>query len=735
MKPDTLTHTPQPLDAPIAQWTPTLAHRVGTHLRALLDSYSEVLFLRGWMLGLGILLVTLLAPNVAMAGMVAVIAAYAFARFIGVGSAFLESGFYTYNPLLVGLSIGHLFLLTPLTLFFVITAGITAFLLTHGLFSASWYYLRLPVLSLPFVLVTSIAYLAAGTYTNLYVGALYPQPIAAFDSALPLWMAGFFRALGAVFFVPSVLTGALLAVLLLLRSRILFLLAVAGYYAGVFTLAMLGGATEAIFLNPNAFNFILIAMALGGVFLIPSPSSYLIALIAVIISTVVLTASEVFWSRWGIPVLAFPFNMVTLGFLYTLKVVEFPLLTQTLGSPEEVLDEHQAGSQRYPGSLRSLGLPFAGKWTVWQAFNGSWTHQGAWRFAYDFVITDPAGATFRNEGLRLEDYFAFRKPVLSPVRGRVVRTVDGLPDQPIGVTDRAHNWGNLVIIEDERGFFVEISHFAQSSIQVQEGEWVERGALLGLCGNSGYSPQPHIHLQVQESAQIGAPTLPFSFVSYRSEDGAYHANDIPALGSRVESLPAERGLEVRMAFVLDERYRYQIRGEAPAGLGRRTPDEVEWVVRMAPDSTFFLDSGHGKLYFGIHDGTFYIYRLEGDDPTLRALFLALPRLPLAYRKGMTWTDHVPAGVLIHGIKRAVVRLVQSIVPGAGKVHIRLEFVDERRIEGRVDSGLLATPIRTCVVLDQFRALESFSVGSLILERMPDPTPRVRSTGQPCTSSF
>jgi urea transporter len=45
--------------------------------------------------------------------MVAVLAAYGFARFIGMGAAFLESGFYTYNPLLVGLSLGYLFKLTP----------------------------------------------------------------------------------------------------------------------------------------------------------------------------------------------------------------------------------------------------------------------------------------------------------------------------------------------------------------------------------------------------------------------------------------------------------------------------------------------------------------------------------------------------------------------------------------------------------------------------------------------
>ena len=104
----------------------------------------------------------------------------------------------------MGLSLGYLFQLTPLTLFFVVTAGVAAFILTHSLFSAVWYYLRLPVLSLPFVVVSSLAYLAAGSYTNLYVGALYPRHIAAFETMVPLWLGGFFRSLGVIFFMPSV---------------------------------------------------------------------------------------------------------------------------------------------------------------------------------------------------------------------------------------------------------------------------------------------------------------------------------------------------------------------------------------------------------------------------------------------------------------------------------------------------------------------------------------------------
>jgi len=696
------------------------AHQVRRHLDALLDSYSEVLFLKGWKLGTAIMVVTLFAPNVGLSGMAAVLAAYAFARFIHMDPVFLESGFYTYNPLLVGLSLGYLFRLTPLTLFFVVIAGIGAFILTHGLFSASWYYLRLPVLSLPFVVVSSAAYLAAGTYTNLYVGSLYPESVAVVETMIPLWLGGFFRALGAVFFVPSVMAGALIAAALFMCSRILVLLAIGGYYVGTLTLALLGGSPGHAFNDLNTFNFILIAMALGGVFLVPSLESYLLALIAVVTSTLLLSASEVFWSQWGVPVFALPFNVVTLGFLYALKVVEHPLLATEAGTPEEVLDEHLTGALRFPGSTRSLALPFAGTWTVWQAFDGPWTHQGPWRYAYDFVVTDSNGETHRGDGALMEEYLAFRKPVLSPIRGRVVQVVDAHPDNPIGVTDRTNNWGNLVVLRSERGFFVEISHFAEGSIRVREGEWVERGVLLGLCGNSGYSPQPHIHIQVQATEQVGAPTLPFSFVTYHV-DGTFYADDTPEVGARVEPLSVERGLQNRVGFVLDEVYRFRVEGCDRERFLASDGGMLELTVRMAPDGTFYLESGRGRLYFGSRDGTFYFYRMEGDDPCLRAFFLALPRLPLAFRRNLRWSDHVPAGTVTWGMRRELVRLARSVVPRLGTVTVDLEFPEERRIVGRVRSGLLRREWKTQVMLHPFRAFQSVRVGNLIMERVDDET--------------
>lgn len=689
------------------------------HLKAIFNSYSEIFFLRGVAPGVGLFLMTLLNPNVALAGLIAVLSAYLFATAIRMDREFLKSGFYTYNPLLVGLSIGYLFQVTPLTLFFLVSAGVLAFVLTTMLYSIFWYYLKLPILSLPFVIISSIAYLAASQYSNLYVTGQYPHLVDQTDLYVPYWIAGLLKSLGAILFMPDVISGAIFLTVILIASRILFMLVVGGYYTGVLITAALVGSIPQAFGDINSFNFILIAVALGGIFFIPSPKTYALALLAVSTSTLLLKSVEVFWSTYGIPAFTLPFNLISLSFVYVLGIVHYPLMTRFVrNTPEETLDHYLTTAQRYPGHWRTLSLPFSGKWTVWQGFDGRWTHQGGWRYAYDFVITGEDGETFRNEGAVLEDYHAWRKPVLSPVRGRVVTVVRHQEDMPIGQVDRTNNWGNLVIIQDPRDFHVELSHFAKDSIKVSEGDWVEPGTMLGLCGNSGYSPQPHIHIQVQATSAVGAYTLPFSFTSYGVGD-RFHANHLPEEKAVVEPLFPDKRLEVALSFILDQELRFQ-------ALRHGTPEHtVELTVRMAPDGTFYFDSGKGQLYFGKHEGTFYFYRVDGDDPWLNAMLMALPRLPLSHRKGLEWEDVIPVSSAAGTLRRHMALFLGSFHHGLNRVQYRGRFTGPSVVEGEITSRFLKVRGRTRVELDEFSGFRRITVNDIELRTLPhdtDPQP-------------
>ncbi len=63
---------------------------------------------------------------------------------------------------------------------------------------------------------------------------------------------------------------------------------------------------------------------------------------------------------------------------------------------------------------------------------------------------------------------------------------------------------------------------------------VKRGQILGLCGNSGNSPEPHIHYQLQKGNKVGSETIEGKFSNYL-EDKEKIVEGIPTKGSLMKN--------------------------------------------------------------------------------------------------------------------------------------------------------------------------------------------------------
>jgi len=685
---------------------------LGRVVGTIFHSYSEIFFLRSTSAGFLFFLITMFNPNVALSGLISVAAAYIFARFVNMGESFLDTGFYTYNPLLVGLSIGYLFRITPLTIFFLIAMGIFTYIISVILYYVFYTYFRLPVLSLPFVLVTSISYLASSQFTNLFVTSLYPHyPAYSLDLNLPFWLTGYFIAFGAIFFLPYVIPGIIIAGIVLIKSRILFLMSILGYFTGTIIEIIMVGSSHEAFANINNFNFILIAMAIGAIYLVPSIKSYIIAMIAVGIATIFLESVLVFWSSYAIPGFTLPFNIISLSFIYMLGLIQYPEMIPVLKStPEEALDNYITNRRRFHGHPIGIMLPFSGSWTVWQAFDDEWTHKGNWKYAYDFIITDHNGNSYEGDGSSLNQYYCYNKPVLAPIRGRIVKVIDEVIDNPPGVVDKTNNWGNLIVIQSEEQYFVEISHLANNSIRCKEGDWVERGSFLGFCGNSGFSPQPHIHIQVQVDESIGTYTIPFSFISFVS-DGKMFSHENPPKGAVVEPLHWDKYAEARTSFALDDVLEYRVLRDG------QEIDRLHLSVNLETDGTYFLNSGKGKLYFGNNEGTFYHYGIDGEDHYLPLFMQAIPRLPLAYRNGLTWTDSVPANAVLKPVKKIFTQLIQAFYINYGQIDAHLKYENENEIRGTITTQTSGKTLTTLAIRDKFQGFSKIRVDKMELERI------------------
>ena len=156
-----------------------------------------------------------------------------------------------------------------------------------------------------------------------------------------------------------------------------------------------------------------------------------------------------------------------------------------------------------------LILPFKGAWTV---FWGGDTKELNYHVisvvqknAFDIMINKD-GKTYKTDGKTNEDYYAFGQELIAPCDGEIMLSVDGVKDNIPGVMNPFHTGGNTVIVKTKNNEYLVFCHFKNHSIKVKEGQKVKQGELLGLCGNSGNSSEPHLHFHIQNVEDMNVAT-------------------------------------------------------------------------------------------------------------------------------------------------------------------------------------------------------------------------------------
>jgi len=157
-----------------------------------------------------------------------------------------------------------------------------------------------------------------------------------------------------------------------------------------------------------------------------------------------------------------------------------------------------------------LILPFNNEWTViWGGDTKELNYHvesEAQKNAFDILILNEKGHSFKTDGKTNEDYYAFGKDLIAPCDGEVVLVVDGVKDNIPGILNPIYVPGNSVIIKTQNNEFLVFAHFKQHSILVKQGQMIKQGQLLGLCGNSGNSSEPHLHFHIQNVEDMNSAT-------------------------------------------------------------------------------------------------------------------------------------------------------------------------------------------------------------------------------------
>lgn len=134
-------------------------------------------------------------------------------------------------------------------------------------------------------------------------------------------------------------------------------------------------------------------------------------------------------------------------------------------------------------------------------------------YAYDFR-TDTTG-----KEKNLEEFPVFGQEVLAPGDGEIVQVINGAIDVMPGERDRSVGIGNAIIIDHKNGEYSLLCHLKHNSINVKVGYRVKQGEIIGLCGNTGNTSQPHIHFNLQDGPLMHkARALPAQFTKITVDD-------------------------------------------------------------------------------------------------------------------------------------------------------------------------------------------------------------------------
>lgn len=605
-----------------------------------------------------ILAVSFITPFPAFCGLLSVLFALIAADALGFSKEQTGNGLLTYSVVLFGLGLGsnfesgnafYILLIVGSLLTLFLSVSLNAILNKRGL----------PALSLAFIISTCLLIIASKSFNGIGLthrqvywynqtyaigGTQLVNFITAIENwKLPDFVSGFFRSMSAILFQVNIASGIILSIGLFIYSRIGFLLMVYGYAVAII-FGFLMGST---YLNDLSYynmgtNFMLVSLALGGFYIIPSIRSFLWVLIMVPIAFLIVTGVGNIMFKLGTPVFSLPFCLTVILFLYILKLrkKQHKLILTPIQyySPELNLYRYVNGKERLMSEhYFSLQLPFMGEWMVSQGYDGSMTHRGDWSKAVDFVILDQEMKTYRIPGNLPEHFYCYNKPVLSVADGIVEEVVDHIDDNEIGGNNTQQNWGNTIIIKHAEGLYSKLSHLKKQSFTVTKGAFVKQGDILAYCGNSGRSPEPHLHIQLQSTPHIGSKTMayPFSYFTIRDKNKfKLESFTAPKEGNFVTNLIPNASL--KQAFNFQPGYQIQV---TAAGFAAES-----WEVCSSAYNETYLYCKELKSYaYFINNGTaFYFTNFFGSKNSLLYLFYQVAyKVIMSSDKSLTVEDYFP----------------------------------------------------------------------------------------------
>ena len=280
--------------------------------------FLAALFVSGWRYGLY--------------GLLGAVVATATAHALGIDHELVGAGLRGFNGCLIGTGFAVFLGPSHLSTFLLAVFGSSLVVVVTSALAIMLGTWNVPTFTMPFCLVTTVMTVGAPGFEKAWHGArgLAALPVPLSGTTALTWQQtwhGFFSNFGQIFFMSQWYVGLIFLVGIALANRLAAAMACVGSATAMVVAVLLGSPAADVAQGLMGYNAVLVAMALCGVFVAPSPWSLTYAIGGAGASTVLTSALNSFVAPFGGHAFTWPFVLTAV--LFVAAVPSIPRLRRT----------------------------------------------------------------------------------------------------------------------------------------------------------------------------------------------------------------------------------------------------------------------------------------------------------------------------------------------------------------------------------------------------------------------
>jgi len=212
---------------------------------------------------------------------------------------------------------------------------------------------------------------------------------------------------------------------------------------------------------------------------------------------------------------------------------------------------------------------------------------------------------------------------------------------------------------------------------------------------------------VQNSILPHAYTKPFVFVNYAHHE-VFNLYGEPQENTEITHCQFDLFYDQVTNFVLDQVFEFDV---------YKDQDFIEKItlkVLMSDYGIYYFETQRGKLYFGKEYGNFYFYNLEGDDPNLKMIYLALSTMPISNVANLKWSDQIKNSLVLKPWQQFFAGLLNALSIHKVQTKVDYYFADNNHVKGTITNKFFGIKTQTSVKFDPINGFNEIKINNYTL---------------------